>query len=80
VALTHRWPALADNVLVEVLTGAEPEAEAVAGQDLNRRGLLRNHRRVVSQDRARHVGHQGDALRRLGRRAQHGPRIRRVTL
>ena len=58
VAHADRRPALADDVLVEVLAGAEPEPEAVAGQDLHGRRLLRDDRRVVAQRRAGHVGHQ----------------------
>jgi hypothetical protein len=76
----HRRPAPADDVLVEVLAGAEPEREPVAGQQLHGRGLLRDHRRVVAHDRARHVRHQVDPPRRLRHRAQHAPRVRRVAL
>ena len=80
VALADRGPALADDVLVEVLARAEAEPEAPAGQDLHRRRLLRHHRRVVAQDRARHVGHEADALGRVGGRAEDRPRVARVPL
>ena len=73
-------PALADHVLVEVLPGAEAEREAPVGEDLQRRGLLRDDRRVVAQGRAGHVGHQLDPLGRLGDRAEHRPGVRRVPL
>ena len=43
-----RRPALADDVLVEVLPGAEPEGEAPVGEDLQGRGLLGDDRRVVA--------------------------------
>ena len=80
VAHADRRPALADDVLVEVLAGAEAEAEAPAGEDLHGRGLLRDDRRVVAQDRARHVGHQPDALGGMGRGAEDRPRVARVAL
>jgi len=73
-------PALADDVLVQVLARAEPEAEAVAGEDLDGRRLLRDDRRVVAKRRARHVRHQRDPLGRLRGCAEHRPRVRRVAL
>jgi len=73
-------PALPDDVLVEVLPGAEAEGEPAVGEDLERRGLLGHDGRVVAQDRAGHVGHQLDPLGHLGDGAEHGPGVRRVTL
>ena len=80
VALADRGPALAHDVLVEALARPEPEPEAPAGEDLHRRRLLGHHRRVVAQDRAGHVGHQRDTLRRLRGGAEDGPRVARVPL
>ena len=73
-------PALADDVLVEALAAAEAEREPAVGQDLQRRGLLRDDGGVVAQGRAGHVGHQLDPLGGLGDGAEHRPRVRRVTL
>ena len=49
-------------------------------EQLQRRRLLRHHRRVVALDRAGHVGRQLDPLGRLGDRAEHRPRVRGVAL
>src|SRR5438445_7857707 len=75
-----RRPTLADDVLVEVLAGPEPESEPALAQQLYRRGFLRDHRRVVAERRAGDVGHERDARRRPRRRAEHRPCVRRVTL
>jgi hypothetical protein len=52
VAGTDRGPAFADHVLVEVLARSEPETEAAAGEDLHRRRLLGDDRRVPTRRRA----------------------------
>ncbi|CPU66997.1 Uncharacterised protein [Mycobacteroides abscessus] len=80
VPLADGGPALARHVLVEVLPGAEPEGEAVVGQERHGRGLLRHDRGVVAQEGAGHVRHEADALGRLGDRPEHGPRVRGVAL
>jgi len=49
VPLSDARPAVADDVLVEVLPGTGGEAEAVVRDDLHRGGLLRHDRRVVPQ-------------------------------
>ncbi len=59
----HRGPTPADDVLVEVLTAAQAQGESTVGEDLHRRGLLRDDRRVIAHRRARHVGGQVDAVR-----------------
>ncbi len=80
VADVHRRPAAAHHVLVEVLAGAQSQPEPAVRQQLHRRRLLRHHRRVVAHRRTRHVRHQRNPRRRLRGRAQHAPRVRRVTL
>ncbi len=73
-------PALADDVLVEVLAAAEAQGEAALGEELEGRGLLRDDGRVVAHRRAGHVGHEVDPARRVGDGAEDGPRVRRVAL
>ncbi len=58
---------LADDVLVEVLAAAQPEGEPAVGEDLQRRGLLRDDRRVVAHRRARHVRRTARPARWRGR-------------
>lgn len=73
-------PASAHHMLVEVLAGAETESEPPLGEQLHRRGLLSDHRRVVSHGRACHVRHQRDPRRGLCGRAEHAPCVRGVPL
>ena len=80
VPFADRRPALADDVLVEVLPRSQPEPEATAREDLHRRRLLRDDRRVVAQDRARHVRHQADPLGRLRSGAEDRPGVARMAL
>ena len=80
LALVDRRPALAGDVLVEVLPGAEAEDEPAVREQLQRRGLLRHHRRVVADDRAGHIGGQLDVRGGLRHRTQHGPGVRCVSL
>ena len=80
VPLPDRGPALPDDVLVEVLPGPDVEHEPALGEQRERRGLLRDDRRVVPDRRAGHVGHQLEALGRLRDGAEHAPRVRRVPL
>jgi len=75
-----RRPALADDVLVEVLSGAEPQGEAPVREQADRGRFLRDHGRVVAHDRTRDVCHQLHAFGHLRDRAQHAPGVRRVTL
>src|SRR5581483_10319960 len=62
VAGARERPHPADDVLVEVLARAETERETAVAEELHRRGLLGDDRRVVPPRRARDVGHQRDAL------------------
>ena len=78
--VVDRRPALADDVLVEVLAAAEAEGEPAVGEQLQRRRLLRDDGRVVAHRRAGHVGHQLDPLGGLRDRAEHRPGVRRVPL
>ncbi len=80
LAPLDRRPAATHDVLVEILAAAEPECESPVGEDLQRRGLLGHDRRVVAHRRARHVGHQFDAIGRVRDGAQRRPRMRRVPL
>ena len=80
VAHAGDGPPSADDVFVQVLARAEPEGEPTVGEQLHRRRLLRDDCGVIAPDRTRHVGHQRNALGRLGRRAEHAPRVRRVAL
>ena len=73
-------PARADHVLVEVLPAAEAEGEPAVGEQLDGRGLLRDHGRVVARRRAGHVGHEVDPLRRVGDGAEDAPGVGRMTL
>jgi len=56
----HRAPAPPDDVLVEVLAGAEAEREAALRQQTQRGGLLGHDRGMVTKRGAGHVGHQLD--------------------
>jgi hypothetical protein len=76
----RRLPALADDVLVEVLAGTEAEGEATLGQERHGGGLLGDDRRVVAHGRVGHVRHERDALGRLGGGAEDAPGVRRVAL
>jgi hypothetical protein len=78
--LRHGRPALAGDVLVEVLAGAEAEDEPAVGQELHGGRLLRDDRRVVALDRAGDVGRQFHPRRGVRHGAQHRPRVRRVAL
>ena len=57
-------------MLVEILAGAQTEGEAAVGEDLQRRGLLRDDGGVVAHRRTGDVGEQVDLLGRVG----HGAR------
>jgi hypothetical protein len=67
-------------MLVEVLTSTQPEPETVAGEDPERRRLLRNDRRVIADCRAGDVGHQSDPLGRLGSGSEDRPCVSGVAL
>ena len=62
----RRRPTRADDVLVEVLAGADAEKEASGHQRGRRGGCLCNDRRVTADDRAGHAGSELEAMRRLG--------------
>ncbi len=73
-------PALADDVLVEVLAGAEAEAEPVAREDPQRRRLLGDDRRVIPDRRDKSRRSSGRSVRSPGQpprgspmRSRHGP-------
>ncbi len=73
VAHLGRGPAGTHDVLVEALTGPQPEGEAPLAHHRHRgRGLGDDHR-VVADGGARHHGGQLHALGRVGHRAQHRP-------
>jgi hypothetical protein len=80
VAHADNRPCSANDVFVQVLARAETECEPTVAQELHRRPLLRDDRRVVTADRTCHVRHQGNAVRRLRRRAEDAPRVGRVAL
>ncbi len=73
-------PALADDVLVEVLAAAQAEGEPPVGQDLHRGGLLGDDGRVIPHRRAGHVGVEIHPFGGVRHRAQHRPRVGRVAL
>ena len=73
-------PALADDVLVEVLAAAQAQGEAPVGEDLQRRRLLRDDRGVIAHGRAGHVGVEVDVLGGLRDGAQHRPGVGRMAL
>ncbi|EGJ79152.1 putative oxidoreductase [Streptomyces sp. Tu6071] len=73
-------PAAPDDVLVEVLAGAEAETEAALRQELDGRGLLGDDRRVVAHGRAGHVRHERQALGGLRDGAEDAPGVGRVAL
>lgn len=75
-----RRPACADDVLVQILPGAEPEHEASRQQGRGRRGRLRDDRGVDADRRARDRRADDDAARRLRDRAKGGPRERTLPL
>ena len=80
LALSYRRPTPADHVLVEVFTAAQTQRESPVGEDLHRRRLLGDDRRVVAHGRTRHVGVEVDAVGGLRYRTEHRPRIGRMTL
>ena len=80
LAPRHRRPAPADHVFVEVLAAAHPESEPSVGEDLQRGGLLRDDRGVVTHGRAGDVGEQLDLFGDLGDGAEHRPCIGRMAL
>src|SRR5439155_11159329 len=59
-----RWPAAADDVLVQVLAGPDAEEEASFEHDVRRRRGLGDDRRVYADDRARDAGAHGELRRR----------------
>ena len=83
-SISWRTPAMgqssADDVLVQVLAGAEPEGEPPVGKQLHGRRLLRDDGGVIAADRAGDVRHQRNVVGRLGGRAEHAPRVRGVAL
>jgi len=80
VAYTDDRPLTADDVFVQVFARAEAEREPTIGQQLHRCRFLRDDGGVISADRARHVRHQRNPVGRLRGRAEHAPRVRRMTL
>src|SRR6185437_14352621 len=80
LALVRVGPAFPDDMLVEVLPGAETEGEPVTAQHGPGRRLLGPHGRVIPHGRAGDVRHQLGPPGRLSHRAQRYPGIGRVTL
>jgi hypothetical protein len=79
-SLAGGWPALTENVLVEVFPGAEPEHEAAGHHVRDGRRGLGNVPRVEAQDGTCHACAYGDSLRLARDRAEHGPDERAVSL
>jgi len=79
VPLRHMRPAT-DDMLVEVLPGAETEDEPTVRRQRDRGRLLRDDRRVIALDRAGDERHQADAVGCVGGRAEDGPGVRRMSL
>ncbi len=67
-------------MLVQILARAEAEGEPAVREQLHGRRLLRDDGRVITADRAGGVGHQWNAVGRLGGRAEHAPGVRGVAL
>ncbi len=63
----------ADDMFVEPLTGTDAEVESAAGDQRQRRGRLRDDRRVIAQRRTSDTGDQPDPFGAFGNRAQDGP-------
>ena len=80
VAPRDRRPALTDDVLVEVLAAAQPEGEPPVGEDLQRRRLLRDDRRVIADRRAGDVREQFDPVSGVRHGTEHRPRVGRMAL
>ena len=74
------WKAAADDMLVELLAGAESEPEAARRQQGHGRRFLRDDRRVIADRRRGHIGHEREPLGRLRRRPEHRPRVWRMAL
>lgn len=67
-------------MLVEILTGAEPQAEPTVGHHGHRRGGLGHHSRVITDGGTGHRRHEADALRAVGHRPEDAPREGAVAL
>jgi hypothetical protein len=67
-------------VLIEVLARADAQREPFVADDCQRRGGLRDDRRVVADRGAGDAGGQPDPVSTRGDRTKHGPRERRVPL
>ena len=77
----RRRPTPADDVLVQVLPRSEPESKPTfTRQQRDRGGLLGDDRRVVTDGRTRHVGHERHTLGARSDCPQHGPGVRCVAL
>jgi len=73
-------PPLADHMLVQALATSQSQCEAPVREDLDRRGFLRDHGRVVPDGRTSHIRHQPDSLGGMGNCSQHRPGVRRMPL
>ncbi len=80
LALDHPRPVPAEDVLVEVLAGADTEREATRQQARSGGGSLGDDRRLDSDRRTGDTGDQLDPLGSLGDRSQHPPDKRALTL
>ena len=72
-------PFAPDDVLVQGLSGAQPEPEAARVHGPQRGGRVGDHRGVVAESGAGHRGAEGEA-RPLPQRAHEGPRERGLAL
>ena len=73
-------PAVAEDMLVEGLAGADTEEEPIVEEQRRGRGGLGDDRRVDADGRARHTDADAQSFGRGGDRAQHRPHERAVTL
>ena len=69
-------PSLPHDMLAEPLSAAEPEEESAFEHRRDRRGRVRHHHRMHSNDRSRNTGPETQVLSRGGNPADHAPKAR----
>src|SRR5205085_5112680 len=79
-AHVRRWPAVAEDVLVERLTAADPEEEPTVTQQGGCRGGLGEYGGMDADDRTGNADTDAYPLRRLGDGTEHRPYERAVAL
>ena len=80
VPFNHARPALADDMLVQALAGAQPKREAAVAEQAHGRRRLGDDCRMVAHDRASHRRHEPEIRGGLHDRAQNRPSERRMRL